>query len=601
MKLFCHKGEPALVYVRGSEPLAFSLESRLGTVLLPTVYLCWMYPDVALAPPFRTSADVLPRLQQGADLMMPGVLYNGQLTQTTFGHFDAGSGATVMVRGAVVAVGTAALSSTDLYMAGGHGKAVIVAHVVGDLLWGMGSKAMPPYAVLDGAAPSGNTPSPSVSRAVVEPHPPAAIQPQFYSSSAPPLPQKQPISYSSVTSGNSSGAYSGAIATVLVRKASGGCTWSNTPSSEDCSPSQERESLVVVTPSSVEESLNQGIEDLQVLDQQPSAASPQVLTPEAMDSLLLHCLLKAVQQSKGKLPLPLLTSNFYRLHVLPACPDGVQLDIKKSSYKKVTKFLKVIEEKGILQVTEHPKGIENITSVNFEHPDVLSFRYNKRETTVKEEGGGGTPAFAPPTMEEVYQVSGDTIAFYRACGKPKGDVLSRMEVRQIVTAYIKTKKLTNPKTNLVDIDPVLHGAIVAPKEGLIRELKWDQVFSRLLGRMSPAVRITRPGYPDIVKKGKIEPIEMAVAKRSGNKKVTLVYNVGHFGIVESEFARQIQHIAAASTCVGPAEHKPQGTTQVLVQGNATADVAKLLLETYNIPKKYIKGLELIPKAKRVHN
>lgn len=71
-----------------------------------------------------------------------------QLTQTTFGQFDAGSGVTVVARGAVVGVGTAALSSTDLYMAGGHGKAVIVAHVVGDLLWAMGSKAMPPYAVL---------------------------------------------------------------------------------------------------------------------------------------------------------------------------------------------------------------------------------------------------------------------------------------------------------------------------------------------------------------------------------------------------------------------------------------------------------------------
>lgn len=43
------------------------------------------------------------------------------------------------------------------------------------------------------------------------------------------------------------------------------------------------------------------------------------------------------------------------------------------------------------------------------------------------------------------------------------------------------------------------------------------------------------------------------------------------------FARQIQVIAAASTSVGPAEHKPQNTTQILVQGNAVADIAKLLL------------------------
>ena len=35
-------------------------------------------------------------------------------------------------------------------------------------------------------------------------------------------------------------------------------------------------------------------------------------------------------------------------------------------------------------------------------------------------------------------------------------------------------------------------------------------------------------------------------------------------------------LAAASTSVGPAEHKKVGTTQVLVQGNATPEVARLL-------------------------
>ena len=59
--------------------------------------------------------------------------------------------------------------------------------------------------------------------------------------------------------------------------------------------------------------------------------------------------------------------------------------------------------------------------------------------------------------------------------------------------------------------------------------------------------------------------------------MTLIYNVSNFGISETEFAKQIQVIAAASTSVGPAENKPQGTTQILVQGNATGDIAKLLL------------------------
>lgn len=59
--------------------------------------------------------------------------------------------------------------------------------------------------------------------------------------------------------------------------------------------------------------------------------------------------------------------------------------------------------------------------------------------------------------------------------------------------------------------------------------------------------------------------------------MTLVYNASLYGIDEAEFAHQVQVGVAASTSTGPAEHKPQGTTQVLIQGNQVAFVGKLLL------------------------
>jgi translation initiation factor 2D len=38
--------------------------------------------------------------------------------------------------------------------------------------------------------------------------------------------------------------------------------------------------------------------------------------------------------------------------------------------------------------------------------------------------------------------------------------------------------------------------------------------------------------------------------------------------------------------------------EVLIQGNQVSFVGKLLVETYKIPKKYIKGLELAVKPKK---
>lgn len=64
-----------------------------------------------------------------------------------------------------------------------------------------------------------------------------------------------------------------------------------------------------------------------------------VNTAEEMDNLLIYCFLKALKYSGKKITLPILTSNFYRLHIIEACPSGKTLDIKKTSYKKLNKFL----------------------------------------------------------------------------------------------------------------------------------------------------------------------------------------------------------------------------------------------------------------------
>ena len=81
--------------------------------------------------------------------------------------------------------------------------------------------------------------------------------------------------------------------------------------------------------------------------------------------------------------------------------------------------------------------------------------------------------------------------------------------------------MIQPNSSQVEVDPIMHAAIVNAKEGYKEFLRWDEIFSRFLGKMSSAYRITRPGQPPIIRKGKLEPIELSLAKRTGNKKVGL--------------------------------------------------------------------------------
>ncbi|KAK8750423.1 hypothetical protein OTU49_014820 [Cherax quadricarinatus] len=547
VRIYCYKGESVNVYQVQKDPVFFMLEK--DKEIYPTVYMLWRHPD--LLHIFTTHAQVIDVLAGGADLMLPGIITKGEMNPSSYGKFEKGFPVAINTTDNKVplAVGVTAHSSMDMYMCGRHGKGVSILHVYRDQLWEMGTRSPPP-----------NLGPPDI-----------------------------------MLSGQ-----------VILESEDG--------AAEIIGDGETNENEIVKEPSP--EQVIDAVQELDLGDDQTpdssSSLSPETSTPqeeivqttmtgpEVMDKLLLHCFLKAWKTSGKKVALPILTSNFYRLHMIPACPDGTSLDIKKSSYKKLSKFLNSMAKKELIQVKEFPKGIENITAVNWAHEDIKSFTVDQEETSIKPDINkkDNSRAFIPPLIEEVNQVSGDTVQFYRANGLSKGDVLTVAEVRSIVTDYIKRKGLQKEGQKMVTLDPLLHEAVVNKKEGFKETLRWDEIFSRMLGKMAPAVRITRHGSVPIIRKGKLELIELAVAKRSGNKKVTLVYNASLYGIDEAEFAHQIQVGVAASTSVGPAEHKPQGTTQVLVQGNQVAFIGKLLLETYQLPRKYIRGLELAGKSKK---
>ena len=98
-------------------------------------------------------------------------------------------------------------------------------------------------------------------------------------------------------------------------------------------------------------------------------------------------------------------------------------------------------------------------------------------------------------------------------------------------------------------------------------------------------------------KGKLDLIEMTLGKRSGNKKVTMIHNLDVFGIDPKEFGHKCQVGVAASSTVNEAPNKKKSNgnpvIEVLVQGNQVAFAGKLLLEHYNINKKYIRSIALL--------
>lgn len=98
--------------------------------------------------------------------------------------------------------------------------------------------------------------------------------------------------------------------------------------------------------------------------QSPDTIEPEVaLDPvQEMDELLEYCFLKACKTSIKSSDLPMLSSSFFKNHLLAACPPVKNIDVKKSRYKKLSVFLAEMRAKGIIN-TSVTKGVETLLSI----------------------------------------------------------------------------------------------------------------------------------------------------------------------------------------------------------------------------------------------
>ncbi|XP_077878842.1 eukaryotic translation initiation factor 2D isoform X3 [Ictidomys tridecemlineatus] len=315
-----------------------------------------------------------------------------------------------------------------------------------------------------------------------------------------------------------------------------------------------------------EKSLSEASEDTSagVLSQDSTDSRP---LQEQMDELLQQCFLHALKCRVRKADLPLLTSTLLGSHMFSCCPEGRQLDIKKSSYKKLSKFLQHMQQEQIIQVKELSKGVESVVAVDWKHPRITSFIIPEPSPTSQtvQEGSREQP-YHPPDIKPLYCVPASMTLLFQESGH-----------------------------NLVKLDPILCDCILEKDEQhTVVKLPWDSLLTRCLEKLQPAYQVTFPGQEPIVKKGKICPIEITLAQRASNKKVTVVRNLEPYGLDPYSVAAILQQRCQASTTVTPAPGS-KDSLQVQIQGNQVHHLGWLLLEEYHLPRKHIQGLEKAPK------
>ncbi|KAM4572037.1 eukaryotic translation initiation factor 2D [Fundulus diaphanus] len=543
VRIYAHKGESVTLYVLHKNPLFFELEKRL----YPTVYVLWRYP--ALLPVFRTWAPVLQKLIGGADLMLPGVV----MPSCGLPDVKQGSCCAVAIvnNRAPVAVGKAASSSAEMLSSGMKGRGVCVLHTYMDYLWAFGDKSNPP------PLPDDDDEVEDANGEKCE----VGQEEEYREDDVGKCVEEQQSSGETITG------------QVVVC-----CGF------EELSLTEKEEDKVDSSNGNGEENHDE-------------PKTPQ----EEMDALLLQCFLHALKRKVKKADLPLLTSTFLRNHMFTCCPSGKQLDIKKSSYKKLSKFLQVMQQQhNLVQVKELSKGVESIVEVDWKNPQLRSFSVPEEagvEEAVVQSGGEGEAQYQPPEITTLYSVSARLEPLFLEANKRKGTTMHPAEVRSIITEYVKRNELVNENNkNYVNINPTLCDCLLEKSEYQeVESLKWDDLFSRTLERMQACYQVMFPGQAPIVKKGHIEPIDITVASRGSNKKVTLIKNLEVYGLDPAVVASALQHRVQASSVLQLLPGA-KDRVQVQIQGNQVHQAGNLLLDHYQIPRKYIQGLDKAPKS-----
>lgn len=106
-----------------------------------------------------------------------------------------------------------------------------------------------------------------------------------------------------------------------------------------------------------------------------------------------------------------------------------------------------------------------------------------------------------------------------------------------------------------------HLAVICKNDDVVT---WETLIDNVFKLMKPCYKLVTADEEKL-EKGKIQPINIKVETRSGNKKVTLVDNLEVYGIRLSEFSKECQHGVATSTTINKLPGRKY--EQLLIQGN----------------------------------
>lgn len=554
--------------VEGGFPMIFDVDGR-GAEIFPTVYALWKVTE--LLPAFLLKGGEVSRFViGGADLMFPGI----SVPPEGLPSFSAGQPWAVKVPGnpAPIAVGTTTMSSSEALKAGLRGKALRITHYYRDSLWqSVGGHHVPNAGFLEDI--------------VLED------------------PALSSVCHASESHEDASSASNDMHGSDVNNVREGG----SFTIQDDHLEQDVDASMQTAHKGGIPEEVVADISGLKIADvstENQNNEEQHTLSSEEIDALLDNCLLQALHTTVKDKDLPMPGSTLWSSHVLHCRPPSSTLDIKKSSYKKLSKWLLAKSSAGLISAKEdkHKKEVL-LVAVNRSHPFYMSFRPDKRKPENVDHSNDSQPvdgrqAKMQLEVVEIYKPSTHVNPIFASVGVDTGRFFSATEATEVVFRYVENQNLVKSTNKaIVVLDAILCDALykgtVKKGSSYPTEIHKKDLGPTFLSRMQIHHRVTR-GNESAVNKGALKTVQILTERRQGNKKVTRVSGIESFLMDAEALASELQKKLACSTSVAELPGK-KVQHEVLVQGGVIENLAKILVEQYGIPKRYIEVLDKTKK------
>lgn len=522
-------------------PLYFTIRSAQDKtdLMIPTVFTLWKVPF--LLPRIATWKPVLGKLMGGADLMLPG-------TVPPFPE-NARKGSLVAVVDAEnptvpLGVGQCILPLFEIDVVRGRtGKAVLMDTVVEDEIFHLGKHEVIiptdlteqleiPYeeAAVEGAesAETADTATEATEAETTE--------------SAPSEPTDVPIA-------------------VKIEEEDPNDRFSRegTPGPEDLTSQLEKTSI-----------------------SEPPFEPETSLTTEDIDHAFKRALIQSLHKiSKSPIDLPIPSSTFMSEYVLNNLPIyHPNVNIKKTSWKKASKFLKVMEKEKLMKVKEKGGDVSIISLAGSDNETVARhelFKVAKKPAEKKdtEESPSGTTL----TVTQFWKPKSAAGDFFKAMGQPMSAYYQGSELTKMLQEYIAKEKIADPKKpkNVV-LDYTLRGSLGGTSQ--LTSVPRANLTQMLQLNCQPFHTVTKDGEDPTsvsLQKGLPPSITVTQEKRNRNKMATVITGLEHFRIDLYSLADDLKIACAGSATISPVK---EGSTEmeVMVQGPQYDSVVNLLVK-----------------------